>query len=312
MERDEENREALEKIAARETSERGQRAENGEFHSAGASAQAGLERQDQELGLRSQVEGLGNVAAAQRGRIDGRKRDSIRPGRPRDGERWLPDTSISQDPADVLSPEVLSNLERQANSANTGARLGWLSRNMANGARAYRRGDYRQAVVALKGVVASVPRFAPGRELYGLSLYRMGKWADAMKHLEANHRSSGSFDQHPVMIDCCRALGDEARMESLWDELRRGAPAPDVLAEGRLVLATARAESGNMAGALELLAKVRVGLAHPRERHLRQWYVLADLLERTGDVPRARALFQAIASHDPGAYDVDERIEALS
>jgi len=44
---------------------------------------------------------------------------------------------------------------------------------------------------------------------------------------------------------------------------------------------------------------------------VRQWYVLADLFERTGDVPRARELFTRVAMADPGAYDVDERIEEL-
>jgi hypothetical protein len=44
---------------------------------------------------------------------------------------------------------------------------------------------------------------------------------------------------------------------------------------------------------------------------VRQWYVLADLYERSGDVPRARELFTRVALADPGAYDVDDRLEEL-
>ncbi len=187
-----------------------------------------------------------------------------------------------------------------------------LARKLASAAEVYRRADYRQAAALLKGVVTGMARFGPARELYGLSFYRMGKWAEALKELEAHHRLTGSFDDYPVMIDCCRALGDAARMEALWDGLRQGSASVDVVSEGRLVLAAARAERGDLPGGLALLDKVKVGLRHPRERHLRQWYVLADLLERAGEVPRARSLFEAIALHDPGAFDVEERLAALS
>ena len=44
---------------------------------------------------------------------------------------------------------------------------------------------------------------------------------------------------------------------------------------------------------------------------MRQWYVLADLYERSGDVARARELFTRVAIADPGAYDVDDRLEDL-
>jgi hypothetical protein len=50
---------------------------------------------------------------------------------------------------------------------------------------------------------------------------------------------------------------------------------------------------------------------NPAERHIRQWYVLADLMERSGDLARSRELFLRIADAEPHAYDVDERLEAL-
>jgi hypothetical protein len=49
----------------------------------------------------------------------------------------------------------------------------------------------------------------------------------------------------------------------------------------------------------------------PKDHHLRQWYALADLYERAGDIPRARDLFNRVASIDPDAFDIRERLQAL-
>jgi hypothetical protein len=49
----------------------------------------------------------------------------------------------------------------------------------------------------------------------------------------------------------------------------------------------------------------------PQERQLRQWYALADLYERAGDVLRARDLFSRISAADPEAFDVRSRLRAL-
>jgi predicted TPR repeat methyltransferase len=52
-------------------------------------------------------------------------------------------------------------------------------------------------------------------------------------------------------------------------------------------------------------------LRNPSPRHVRQWYLLADLYERAGDVPRAREFFERVQRVDPEAYDVTERLRAL-
>ena len=52
-------------------------------------------------------------------------------------------------------------------------------------------------------------------------------------------------------------------------------------------------------------------LRNPSDRHVRQWYLLADLYERAGDVPRAREYFERILRADPEAYDVAERLRGL-
>ena len=67
-------------------------------------------------------------------------------------------------------------------------------------------------------------RLAAGRELYGLTLYRMGRWREAIRELEAFGEVSASVDQLPVVADSHRALGHHREVDRLWDELRRGAP----------------------------------------------------------------------------------------
>ncbi|MHB8429717.1 MAG: hypothetical protein ACYDDZ_04195, partial [Acidimicrobiales bacterium] len=99
----------------------------------------------------------------------------------------------------------------------------------------------------------------------------------------------------------------------LFAELRQGSPDPEVLSEGRLVLAGTRADLGDLGAAITLLVEAGAGrmVRGPADRHLRQWYVLADLMERSGDMVRARELFSRVQSFEPDAYDVRERLEPL-
>jgi tetratricopeptide (TPR) repeat protein len=52
-------------------------------------------------------------------------------------------------------------------------------------------------------------------------------------------------------------------------------------------------------------------LRNPSDRHVRQWYLLADLYERGGDLPKAREYFERVLKADPEAYDVAERFRGL-
>ena len=90
-------------------------------------------------------------------------------------------------------------------------------------------------------------------------------------------------------------------------------PDPDVLAEGRIVAAASLADSGDLNGAIAMLstAGASKALRNPSERHVRQWYLLADLYERAGDVPKAREYFERVFRTDPEAYDVAERLRGL-
>ncbi|HEY3810619.1 MAG TPA: tetratricopeptide repeat protein, partial [Acidimicrobiales bacterium] len=82
-------------------------------------------------------------------------------------------------------------------------------------------------------------------------------------------------------------------------------------AEGRIVAAGCRADQGDLAGAIALLERSARRVSHPQERHVRQWYALADLYERAGDMPKARQFFGRVAAADPDAFDVRQRFRAL-
>jgi hypothetical protein len=75
-------------------------------------------------------------------------------------------------------------------------------------------------------------------------------------------------------------------------------------------MAGALADQGHLDAAIGLLDRSR-GIRKPREHHLRQWYALADLYERAGDIPRARDTFARIAAVDPQAFDTRQRLRAL-
>ena len=149
------------------------------------------------------------------------------------------------------------------------------------------------------------------RELYGLTLYRLGRWAQAARELEAFRTQTGSTEQHPVLADSYRALGRYADVEELWDELRAASPSAELVAEGRIVAAGALADQGRLEDAIELLAAGTKPTKKARLHHLRMAYALADLYERAGDLPRARELFGLVATTDPDFVDVQARLRAL-
>ncbi len=108
-----------------------------------------------------------------------------------------------------------------------------------------------------------------------------------MRHLQAYAALSDSAEHLPVLMDCQRALRKPKKVADLWSQLRQSSPDPDVLAEGRIVAAASLAESGDLQGAIAMLAKAGASkaLRNPSHRHVRQWYLLGDLYERAGDVP---------------------------
>ncbi len=186
-----------------------------------------------------------------------------------------------------------------------------LERRLGEAVRAYESDRYREAAGILRSLVGSAPDSPSIRELYGLTLYRQGKWREAIRQLDRHFELTGSFDQYPVLADCHRALGHDHRAMELWEELRQASPSGELVAEGRMVVAGMMADSGDVKGAISLMRRARLDVRHPRDHHLRQTYVLADLYERAGDIPRARELFRRLMERDPDLTDASERLAAL-
>jgi tetratricopeptide (TPR) repeat protein len=186
-----------------------------------------------------------------------------------------------------------------------------LERRLMNAAQAYERDRYKEALSAIKPVVDAVPDSAAARELYGLTLYRLDRWRQAAAELRRVHEMTGSFDQHPVIADCERAMGRIEKVRQLWDELRKEGVDKDVLVEGRLVMAGALADAGELEQAIVLLQPAARHRKHADVPVLREWYALADLYELAGDLPRARELFARVAAQAPDLLDAPDRLRAI-
>ena len=177
---------------------------------------------------------------------------------------------------------------------------------------AFEKGRYQDA----KRIIIPITRECEGvhliHEIAGLSLYRLGQWRDAADHLEkARAAMPASTLNHPVLADCYRALMRYEKVDELWKELKDASPDPAIVAEGRIVAASAQADKGDIQNAVRIMQQTKKDPAKVREHHLREWYVLADLYDRSGDVINAREWFKKIANNDPGFSDVRDRLAAI-
>ena len=199
-------------------------------------------------------------------------------------------------------------------SRKLGAEQGqWAHGEVKKAAAAFAREHHMDALSHLRPVMdteaADVPEV---RELYGLVLYRLGRWRTAARALEAFASLTRSCEQAPVLADCYRAMERWDKVEDLWDELRRESPSADLVTEGRIVAAGALADQGRLADGVALLADGWRTPRNPQEFHLRRAYALADLYDRGGDQPAARRLFAWIDRNEPDYADTGDRLADLS
>lgn len=183
---------------------------------------------------------------------------------------------------------------------------------LRDAAHAFERERYEESRLLLKPIAEQAPQAAAVRELLGLTYYRLGRWKDAVRELEAFRAVDGSTEQHPVLADSYRALKRWREVEDLWEELKESSPAADLVAEGRIVMAGSLADRGKLGEAIALLEKSQRSVKRPGVHHLRQGYVLADLYERAGEVARARELFRWVIDYDPSFADAAERASSLA
>jgi Flp pilus assembly protein TadD len=192
----------------------------------------------------------------------------------------------------------------QARANRTLARLG-------DATAAYAEDRFEDARKLLKPIAELIPEEPAVRELHGLSLYRLGRWRKAADELEEFARRSGSTEQHPVLADCYRALGQHDRVEELWDEIGEASLAAPLVAEGRIVYAGSLADRGKLVEAIAVLEAGALGDKTLKDHHLRMRYVLGDLYDRAGEQQSARRWFESVASAAPGFFDVQDRLRQL-
>jgi tetratricopeptide (TPR) repeat protein len=206
-----------------------------------------------------------------------------------------------------LSPAIADDLQQMAPAA----RAAKYRERLTTAADALDRGRFDDARRMVQPVLRDLPDMAFGHEIAGLAFYRTGLWRKAAAELEVARQLDRSLNHHAVLADCYRALKRYDLVDKLWLELREGSPEPALMAEGRIVAAGALADRGDLKGALKLMERAADAPKKVRDHHLRQWYVLGDLHDRSGDIIKARRFFGMIATVDPQFADVADRLRAL-
>jgi tetratricopeptide (TPR) repeat protein len=207
-----------------------------------------------------------------------------------------------------IAPAVAAAIAAQVGDRRRSERL---TRQLADAERALeddRLDDARRTIAPL---LRETPGIAAVHEVAGLVYYRLGRWKDAVKQLEAAQALMPRVELLPVLADSYRALQRWTDVDRIWATVREISPAQDVLAEARIVAAGAEADRGDLNAALRTMGKVPTRPRRVREHHLRQWYVVGDLHDRAGDPLEAARWFERVAAADPEFVDVRSRLRAL-
>ena len=232
-----------------------------------------------------------------------------------DDDEWGTKSTVVTEPrrASREVPGDVATAIRKAAADATAYRKEKLVDTMGKAIEAYDRHRVEEAARLagrLTGDALGVPEVL---ELAGLAAYRAQIWRPAGRHLEAYRTITDDPNYLPLEMDCARAVGRTRVVGTLFEELRQNSPDPDILAEGRIVLAGSLADRGKIPEAIDLLESAGAAKSrrNPGDRHLRQWYLLGDLYDRSGDLPRARSFFTMVQAADPKAYDVSQRLKDL-
>jgi len=227
------------------------------------------------------------------------------------GMAYIIDEDDDEDPDD---PEVRArdaDVRSELTTAVGVTRATRLAARLSDATRSFKREQFDDAARTLRKLADEAPTAMAVRELYGLTLYRQGKWRQAAKELEAFRAGSGSADQNPVLADCYRALKRWQEVEELWIELKEASPSVELVIEGRIVAAAAKADRGELRDAMNLLQQGWKLPKRPEISHLRRGYALADLYERAGELAKARELFGWVATQMPDFADAKRRARQL-
>ena len=206
-----------------------------------------------------------------------------------------------------------------------------LSRELVEDVRAAAGGKGNRAVALLEEAVDALDRGRPGdavrlaqqakalaarsgaiREVLGMALYRLSRYREALRELQAYRRITGRPDQNHLVADAHRALGAPEKALPLVQEALDARIGAEARAEAAVVGGAALADLGRHEEALTLLRRFDRGGDAARPYDLRVWYVTGDVLERAGRTREAARSFRRIVDHDPEAFDAAERLARLA
>ena len=181
----------------------------------------------------------------------------------------------------------------------------------ADAVAAFTAGDMEEAIRLGEQCKHIALRSVPAREFLGLAYYHSGRWQEAARELAAFRRLSGSNEQNHVIADSYRAMGKADKSVEIVDQVDPRKVEAPVYYEAQIVGAGALADLGRVDEAVERLRKLDLKPPTAEAHHIRAWYVLGDLLEKTGRFTQAREWFEAVDAADPDATDASERIKRL-
>jgi len=154
---------------------------------------------------------------------------------------------------------------------------------------------------------ARAARVAIVREATGEAAYAAGHFAEALSELRAARRMTGSVEHLPVIADCERALGRPEKALQLAKEPAVEKLPPDLKVEMQIVAAGARADTGDVDGALRALAAAPIRSISREPWVARLRYAYADLLLTAGRAEEALEWF-----HRTEAVDGEQLTDAAA
>ncbi|GAA3603452.1 hypothetical protein [Microlunatus ginsengisoli] len=154
------------------------------------------------------------------------------------------------------------------------------------------------------------------REAVAETAYASGRFDVALQEFRALRRMTGTQDYLPVMADCERALGRPQTALKLAKESRRYDLDPALQIEMIIVESGARADLGQQAEALRVLAaaveRFAAGGERLRAARGRLFYAYGEALLRAEREPDARRAFATAAALDTDQEtDAAERVDEL-
>lgn len=208
-------------------------------------------------------------------------------------------------------PRVRRDVHRDLRAAAQPKELDDVVRAVVAARDAVEAGDPARALELLGWAKSVAPRSVVIRETLGIAAYHAGEFETAHRELLAYRRLSNRQDQNHVLADCARALGRYDKVDEYVAAMAGAGVDEERLAEAAIVQAGARADRGDLDGAIAVLERAGLDGADIRHYHARLWYAAGDLWERRGDRERAREYFEAIRAVDEDFLDVEERLGDL-